>query len=76
MRNHIKATVNANSDYWQIPLDESQLKRTFYTPFGRFCHQKSSLEKCIESLRDWKALHGHFVMDGMDYLVYGKEEYD
>ena len=30
--------LDANSGYWQLPLDEdSQLKATFITPFGRFC---------------------------------------
>ena len=30
--------VDANSGYWQIPLDEqSQELTTFITPIGRFC---------------------------------------
>ena len=34
------AKLNANSGYWQLPMDaESQLKCTFTTPFGRFCPQ-------------------------------------
>uniref|UniRef100_A0A7M5X5M8 Reverse transcriptase domain-containing protein n=1 Tax=Clytia hemisphaerica TaxID=252671 RepID=A0A7M5X5M8_9CNID len=30
--------LDANSGYWQMPLsEESQLKATFTTPFGRYC---------------------------------------
>ena len=30
--------LDANSGYWQVPLDEdSQLLTTFITPFGRYC---------------------------------------
>ncbi|XP_065672064.1 uncharacterized protein LOC136089896 [Hydra vulgaris] len=32
------AILDANSGYWQLPMDiESQLKCTFTTPFGQFC---------------------------------------
>ena len=32
------AKLDANAGYWQLPLDQdSQLKCTFTTPFGRFC---------------------------------------
>ena len=33
--------LDANSDFWQIPLDsESQLLTTFITPYGRFCFHR------------------------------------
>ena len=33
--------IDANSGFWQIPLDtESRLLTTFLTPFGRYCFNK------------------------------------
>ena len=33
--------LDANSGFWQIPLDEdSKLLTTFVTPFGRFCFNR------------------------------------
>ena len=33
--------LDANSGFWQIPLDpESRLLTTFLTPFGRYCFNK------------------------------------
>ena len=37
----IFSKVDANSGFWQIPLDdESKLLTTFFTPFGRFCFNR------------------------------------
>ncbi|KAK2559529.1 Retrovirus-related Pol polyprotein from transposon opus [Acropora cervicornis] len=37
----IFSKLDANSGYWQIPLDEeSQLLTTFATPFGRYCFNR------------------------------------
>ena len=34
----VMTNLDANSGYWQIPLaEDSRLKATFITPFGRFC---------------------------------------
>ena len=34
----VMSKLDANSGYWQLPLDEeSQLKATFITPYGRYC---------------------------------------
>ncbi|XP_062570142.1 uncharacterized protein LOC134232211 [Saccostrea cucullata] len=37
----IFSKLDANSGYWQIPLDEaSQLLTTFHTPYGRYCFRR------------------------------------
>ena len=38
---HVFTKLDANSGFWQIPLDEdSKLLTTFVTPFGRFCFNR------------------------------------
>eukprot|EP00794_Sanderia_malayensis_P002352 gene2352-2708_t len=47
----ILTKLDANSGYWQMPLDEeSQLKATFITPFGRFCPTHLVCLPCKKSL--------------------------
>ena len=37
----IFSKLDANSGFWQIPLDEeSRLLTTFVTPFGRYCFNR------------------------------------
>ena len=39
--------VDANSGFWQVPLDEeSQLLTTFHTPFGRYCYTRLPFGIC------------------------------
>ena len=54
--------LDANAGYWQILLDEeSQLKATFITPFGRFCPSPSTkyLRTLMNSEDSW-VWHSNF----------------
>ena len=77
--------LDANSGYWQMPLDEeSQIKATFITPFGRYCPTRgpfgmSSMQEIFNKKMD-------FVISGLkgvvkstdDFLVFGStlQEHD
>ena len=77
--------LDANSGFWQIPLDpESQLLTTFITPFGTFCFHRlcfgiSSAPE-IAQLTMKKALEGvpGVICHMDDVLIHGttKEEHD
>ena len=77
--------VDANSGYWQIPLDEeSSFLTTFGTPFGRFCFLRLSFGlNCAQEVYH-KRVHEMFDdMEGVetdidDVLIFGrtKEEHD
>ncbi|XP_060073561.1 uncharacterized protein K02A2.6-like [Ylistrum balloti] len=72
--------LDANSGYWQIPLDEpSQLLTTFNTPFGRYCYLRMPFG--IKSAQEvfQKRIAQHFddiegvEVDIDDILVFGKD---
>ncbi len=75
----IMTKLDANSGYWQMPLDdESQLKATFITPFGRFCPTRgpfglSSMQEIFNKRLD-KIILGlpGVVKSTDDFLVTGK----
>ena len=73
--------LDVNSGYWQLPIDEeSQLKVTFITPFGRFCPTRSPFG--LASMPDifTKRMDKIFCdVDGVvrsmdDFFVGGKDE--
>ena len=77
--------LDANSGFWQIPLDkQSRLLTTFITPFGRFCFSK--LPFGISSAPEHFQRHMNDILQGLsgivchidDVLVFGKdkEEHD
>ena len=75
----IFSKLNANSGFWEIPVEEdSQLLTTFITPLGRYCFNKlpfrisSALELIQKRMNE--ILHG---LDGIlclmdDALVFGQ----
>ena len=77
----IMSKLDANSGYWQIPLEEkSQLLATFITPIGRFCPTRgpfgmSSMQEIFNKRMDT-------IVEGLpgvakstdDFLVYGRNE--
>ena len=73
--------LDANSGYWQVPLDEdSQLLTTFITPFGRYCCTRgpfglSSMQEIFNKKMDniVEDLEG-VVKSTDDFLVYGKNQ--
>ena len=77
---NIMSKLDANSGYWQMPLDEdSQLRATFITPFGRFCltggpFGLSSMQEIFNKRLD-KIISGlPGVVKSTDYfLVTGKD---
>ena len=77
---NIMTKLDANSGYWQMPLDaESQLKATFITPFGRFCPTRgpfglSSMQE-IFNMRLDKIINGlpGVVKSTDDFLVTGRD---
>ena len=77
---NIMSKLDANSGYWQMPLDEdSQLKATFITPFGRFCPTRgpfglSSMQEIFNKRLD-KIISGlpGVVKSTDDFLVTGKD---
>ena len=82
---NVMSKLDANSGYWQIPLDEeSQLKATFITPFGRFCPTRgpfglASMQEIFNKRLD-KIISGlkGVAKSTDDFLVHGKtvEEHD
>ena len=82
---NVMSKLDANSGYWQIPLDEeSQLKATFITPFGRYCPTRApfgltSMHEIFNKRLDGiiEGLDG-IVKSTDDLLVFGKnpEEHD
>ena len=82
---NIMTKLDANSGYWQIPLDEnSRLKATFITPFGRFCPTRgpfglSSMQEIFNKRLDQiiEGLEG-VVKSTEDILISGRnmEEHD
>ena len=77
---NIMTKLDANSGYWQMPLDEeSQLKATFITPFGRFCPARgpfglSSMQEIFNKRLD-KIISGlpGVVKSTDDFLVTGRD---
>ena len=73
--------LDANSGYWQVPLDEdSQLLTTFITPFGRYCCTRgpfglSSMQEIFNKKMDniVEDLEG-VAKSTDDFLVYGKNK--
>ena len=73
--------LDANSGYWQVPLDEdSQLLTTFITPFGRYCCTRgpfglSSMQEIFNKKMDniVEDLEG-VVKSTDDFLVYRKNQ--
>ena len=77
--------LDANSGYWQMPLDEpSQLLCTFITPCGRYCPTRgpfglSSMSEIFSKRLDQMIEGLVGVAKSMDdFLIYGKntEEHD
>lgn len=77
--------LDANSGFWQIPLEENSKElTTFITPFGRFRFNK--LPFCISSAPEHFQRHMTELLEGLegvvvlvdDILVYGKtkQEHD
>ena len=75
--------LDANSGYWQMPLDEeSQLKATFISPFGRYCPTRgpfglNSMPEIFSKRMDelLRGLPG--VVKSMDdFLIFGKTKID
>ena len=77
----IMSKLDANSGYWQVPLDEnSQLLTTFITPIGRYCSTRgpfglSSMQEIFNKKMD-QIIEG---LDGIakstdDFLVYARDE--
>lgn len=75
--------LDANSGFWQIPLNEhSQLLTTFISPFGRFCFNRlpfgiSSAPEIFQRMMSSILidLEGHGVICHMDdVLIYGQTE--
>lgn len=71
--------LDANSGYWQLPLDEeSKLKATFITPFGRCCPTGASFR--LLSLPEIFNKRIDKIIDGLpgvaksmdDFLIYGR----
>ena len=71
--------LDANSGYWQVPLDEeSQELTTFITPVGRFCCTRGPYG--LSSMQEIFSKKMDIVIDGLegvvkstdDFLVYGK----
>ena len=71
--------VDANSGYWQVPLDEeSQELTTFITPIGRFCCTRGPYG--LSSMQEIFGKKMDVVIEGLvevakstdDFLVYGK----
>ena len=78
------AKLNDNSGYWQLPMDQdSKLKCTFTTPFGRFCPTRApfgltSLPEIFSKRMDQVVNKLEGVAKSMDdFLVFGStfEEY-
>ena len=77
---NIMTKLDANSGYWQMPLDEeSQLKATFITPFGRFCPTRgpfglSSMQEIFNKRLD-KIISGlpGVAKSTDDFLVTGRD---
>ena len=77
---NIMTKLDVNSGYWQMPLDEeSQLKATFITPFGRFCPIRgpfglSSMQDIFNKWLDMIISGLPGVVKGTDaFLVPGKD---
>ena len=73
--------LDANSGYWQVPLDEdSQLLTTFITPFGRYCCTRgpfglSSMQEIFNKKIDNIVGDLEGVANSTDdFLVYGKNQ--
>eukprot|EP00794_Sanderia_malayensis_P002412 gene2412-2781_t len=76
----ILTKLDANLGYWQMPLDEeSQLKATFITPFGRFCPTRGPFG--LSSMQEIFNKRLHNIISGLpgvvkstdDFLVTGKD---
>ncbi|XP_057294539.1 uncharacterized protein K02A2.6-like [Hydractinia symbiolongicarpus] len=72
--------LDANSGYWQVKLEEeSQLKATFITPFGRYCPTRAPFgltsmpETFNERIDDMIVGKSGIVKSMDDFLVFGKE---
>ena len=70
--------LDANSGFWQIPLDlESRLLTTFLTPFGRYCFNKLPFGICSAP-----ELFQRCILCGLpgiichidDILIYGRDQ--
>ena len=82
---HVFSTLDANSGFWQIPLDEeSALLTTFITPFGRYCFHRLPFGVTSASEHFQRQMSEILAdLDGVvcmidDVLVYGitQEEHD
>ena len=60
--------LDANSGFWQIPLEEeSRLLTTFLTPFGRFCFNKLPFGICSASEHFQKQMSR--LLEGLEGVV-------
>ena len=60
--------LDANSGFWQIPLEEeSRLLTTFLTPFGRFCFNKLPIGICSASEHFQKQMSR--LLEGLEGVV-------
>ena len=66
--------VDANSGYWQIPLDEeSQELTTFITPIGRFCCTRGPYGLC--SMQEIFGKKMDLVIEGLEGIVKSTDDF-
>ena len=60
--------LDANSGFWQVPLDEqSRLLTTFITPFGRFCFNRLPFGICSAPEIFQRTMSG--ILEGLDGTI-------